>query len=318
MREGRKKVIYIIVAVALILFLAGFLILQKRIEEQKLTNQLELGDKALVEELYEKAITHYEEVINIDAENVDGFMGVANVYLAQEKYEEAVPVIQTALSVDDKNEDLYIQLADVYVEMELYEDAIEILEDASEHLESGELTDKIETMNNAVVEISSEPKTNIIYQEDGSYCIQYIVNDAVEKAEFYTENDLLRFINNDKGEEIKSFFYDENGILYEYMEYEYYEDSNLKKRVYYDADGVLLSYDVWEYLENGGLKLTEYFEEGIKYSMTEFDENMITLRHETYYADGSINMVQIYEDGEYVEFIEYNMNGDIICREDRN
>ena len=84
-----------VVVALMIAFVVVLVIKAGRISpENKLAEQLDLGEKYLSELNYEQAITAYEVAIEIDPMSVDAYLGLASVYEAQEDFEKAKSVLE--------------------------------------------------------------------------------------------------------------------------------------------------------------------------------------------------------------------------------
>lgn len=58
--------------------------------EGKISRQLELGQKYLLEEDYEQAIIAFNKVIELDAKQIEAYEGLIDVYVAQDAYDSAI------------------------------------------------------------------------------------------------------------------------------------------------------------------------------------------------------------------------------------
>ncbi len=156
-----KKFAIITSAVLILLAIAAALIIPTALGKTNLEKQLDLGRLCLVELDYEGAILAFERAIEIDPNNADAYIGLAEAYLALDKtddaralfeksytvfgnvevmlgaasalsengdYEAAVFALEIALQYDAKNENIYILLADAYIALGREDDARAILE----------------------------------------------------------------------------------------------------------------------------------------------------------------------------------------------
>ena len=92
----------------------------------KVAKQLEVAVKYLSENKFEEAVLAYNEIIKIDAKNLNAFKGLAKVYILQGEYNEAEKIYQDGLKVvEDKNQ-LKISLAGLYLDRHKSEQAEKI------------------------------------------------------------------------------------------------------------------------------------------------------------------------------------------------
>ncbi len=79
---SRKKVGIICITVVLIWVFAGIgIFFQKWNQHRILTENLQLGEQYLLEEDYEAAIVAFTKVIETDPKCVEGYTGLADIYL---------------------------------------------------------------------------------------------------------------------------------------------------------------------------------------------------------------------------------------------
>lgn len=90
-----KKKAAVIISVLLLCLLAAGAVLYLNSDGVKVRKQLDLGQKYLNELDYEQAIASYEAVLDIDKENVDAYLGIAEAYVGLEDYEGAVDILKT-------------------------------------------------------------------------------------------------------------------------------------------------------------------------------------------------------------------------------
>lgn len=102
----KKQIVWILgIVLVLVCLLAGITIYGKNGEEQVpeetepdisvlLMEQLELGQKYLLEMDYEQAIVAFHKVIELDARNVDAYIKLGEAYVALGDYEQAVQILQ--------------------------------------------------------------------------------------------------------------------------------------------------------------------------------------------------------------------------------
>ena len=90
----KKLIILIFIIVILILMLGIGLLVASGERENWIADKLNLGEKYLDELDYEKALVVYAEILKIDPQNVDAYLGMAEVYIAMGDYEEALKILE--------------------------------------------------------------------------------------------------------------------------------------------------------------------------------------------------------------------------------
>ena len=97
-KKNKKWIIPVVASAITVLVVAAVLIILLSIkssgEDEKLQEQLDLGDKYLSELDYEQAIVAYEAAIEIDPMSADAYLGLASVYEAQGDYDKAIAVLE--------------------------------------------------------------------------------------------------------------------------------------------------------------------------------------------------------------------------------
>ena len=146
---------------------------------------------------YEEAILAFTQAIEIDSKNVEGYLGRAEAYLGAGGEENR------ALAVAD-----YLTAADLCVEQGNPERAEEILNNAQEAVgEDPEISDKLYEITGKRPDTKLENK----YFKDGSLKVEYE----------YDERELL----------VKETYYNTDGSLSYYLNYEYNENNNVIERL---------------------------------------------------------------------------------------
>ncbi|MCI8430548.1 MAG: tetratricopeptide repeat protein [Lachnospiraceae bacterium] len=92
---SRKKVGIICITVVLIWVFASIgIFFQKWNQHRILTENLQLGEQYLLEEDYEAAIVAFTKVIETDPKCVEGYTGLADIYLLLGDYDKALEIIE--------------------------------------------------------------------------------------------------------------------------------------------------------------------------------------------------------------------------------
>ena len=91
--------------------------------EQRITEQLELGQKYLTEVQYEEALIAFQKVIELEPKTYEAYMGIAQVYEGQEQYEAMQEILEVgieAIGVEELNEEETQQLVESYMRLTEY------------------------------------------------------------------------------------------------------------------------------------------------------------------------------------------------------
>lgn len=103
MKTKTKVIIGIVIAI--IIGIVAGIIIYNNSDSVKLKKQLDLGNKLLAEEDYDKAIAAFELALQIDPRNADAYNGLADAYIALEDYQSAYDVLMEGYDRTD-DEDL--------------------------------------------------------------------------------------------------------------------------------------------------------------------------------------------------------------------
>ena len=158
----------VIVMITLIMILSGC---AKSIEEQ-IAEQLELGQKYLLEENYEEAIVAFTKVIELEAKEIQAYTGMASAYIQKNDRKQAEKVLNQGFAIADTlSEEEKTESVNQYIEemraMALgnYEELLELAgKDASEAIMYCE---KILEMDDSRVELYEELAK--LYLAQGEY-----------------------------------------------------------------------------------------------------------------------------------------------------
>ena len=98
MKKTMKIVIPIIVAVIAAVVSIVMITLPASENAQDIVSMIETGQKYLAELDYTQAIAEFSKVIEIDAKNVDAYLGLANAYIGNGDKDKAVEVLEKGLA----------------------------------------------------------------------------------------------------------------------------------------------------------------------------------------------------------------------------
>ncbi len=96
-KKNRKVLIIGLIAIAVVVILATVFIYASGSKDRKLKDTLQLAENYLNELDYEKAISAYEDAINIDPKCVDAYIGIADIYVAMADEAENSKDYETAI-----------------------------------------------------------------------------------------------------------------------------------------------------------------------------------------------------------------------------
>lgn len=204
MCRGVNYIKFVLIVTILIVFLSAC----GKSLEQQITEQLELGQKYLIEQNYEEAIICFSKVIEIDPNLKDAYIRRGEVYFiwageseydsAPEKYQAAVTDYEKAIMLENDSEllgeicDIYEIMAELYAERDKKK-ALEYLKKSYELEESEKTLKRIQELESGIKQWGAELtgseeevfETVIDALKSGS-------NEAINKALIYSN--LLKLI----------------------------------------------------------------------------------------------------------------------------
>lgn len=147
---------------------------QKSAEEQ-LQEQLELGQKYLLEMKYDEAQVAFENVIQIDPKNLEAYRGLTEVYTAQEEYELALNVLdqaETQLPEEIEIEELRNQVREVRAENVMSQWLnVTDWEEIYDTVISERYEDIFQSLNSPAIVVGEDGKGIGIYRQNSRYYI---------------------------------------------------------------------------------------------------------------------------------------------------
>ena len=283
---------------------------------------------------YEEALKEFEWVIENDGTNPEDYVSAGDLCVRKGETEEnlsaAKDYYEKALKMDDMCVNGYLGMADVYIRQENYEEALRILEEGYDKTQDEAIQKKIEEVKSGTINDSQGRPRRVDVDIDGTkwyYVYQY---ENGEKATGVTSYDAegnqtnsLPLTYDEAGNQLESFsiplvksspyvekeidFYGENGKIIKnegynregkltcYYLYEY--DGNTIKRAGYNADGSSMGYMIDEYDEDEHcIKSSSYSAEGKLYSYWEYEwENGRVVGDKNYSAEGKLRWSSIFE-----------------------
>lgn len=115
--------------------------------EVRIQEQLDLGNKYLVEENYEQAVIAFNKVIEIDDKVIEAYAGLGAAYYGQKEYSSAISAYEKVVELDPKNQSAYSGIIRCYTEQGNEKQAGEILQRAIELCGEDGFEDEIKNRN---------------------------------------------------------------------------------------------------------------------------------------------------------------------------
>ncbi len=109
-----RKSIIITVAVVILAIIAGMTLYMTQAGEGGIEKKLELANQYITEEKYEEAILAFQEIINIDENNVEARVGLARAYTGLGDYDKAEEVLRRGLALDGAQTEYWDALLELY------------------------------------------------------------------------------------------------------------------------------------------------------------------------------------------------------------
>ncbi len=288
--------------------------------QEKWQEQLDLGMRYLEELDYENAILAFTKAIEIDPRQTEPYVQRAGAYLSTGETDEtlaaALADYEQVLELDETNENGYLGLADVYIRMGQYEKALELLQDALNTVPGSQaIADKLEDMENGIfADAAGRERRTVYYNADGvieSYHDNfYNILGQRTGWEIYTylSEDGTR-MDSPVLETVAEVEYGEDGLITAYYFYDAqgqmkwrdtftYENGLKTEQHRYTPDGVLDCYFLFYYDDQDRqIRYEGYHAEGDMYGywISEYDEAGNLIKETSYDADGNVNGYQLNE-----------------------
>ena len=159
MNEQKKSKAIIVLVLLVVAIAMTFGIIIYNTPSNRLSRQLELGEKYLDEQNYEQAVVEFDKAIAIDPMNGRAYIGKAEAYVGMGDYEQAAATYAAALqtvpsagNVWSAAEQFYLDYEQIYMDNGDYAQAISILEEGYDLLDSDRLKDMLEEVQTAYEE----------------------------------------------------------------------------------------------------------------------------------------------------------------------
>ena len=175
------------------------------VQNAKISDLLDLGNKYLNEQKYEQAIIAFEDIIKIDKTNVDARIGLAKAYISLKKHDKAEQVLKIGIDFVPKSEKLYLALAELYESQGRTEELIIILQEGIEVTGSTVLEEKLHKIESAIeifiekdpLQVNNDTKVQLVKKDINGNAISTlaaewrVVNPSVGKIEKEYANNVL-------------------------------------------------------------------------------------------------------------------------------
>lgn len=252
------------------------------------------------------------------ANSYDSHMELARQYLDDLQYEQAIAEYKAAIEIEPNNKEAYLALADIYVQQEDYEAAMDILSQGWEQTEAEEITvclEKVEAIY--AEEQKQEEQEQKVYVEEKQVWAEDVGEAEDNERHYYEDGSGWYRIDDydDSGNLLKSTHYASDDVVQSVDEYN--PNGSLKKQTIYvfnDA-GAVSAYSILEYDENGNIvKSTIYHADGMMDSVSEYDEKGRLIKVSTYNDNNALLRFGLYEydeDGKLASISTYDMSGKV-------
>lgn len=287
-KNSKKWIIFVVAGVILVaLITLGVFIVTGAVKQSNYNKEIDAAEKYYAELDYEEAIAHYLSAIEIDPTNLSAYVGIYDSYVAladieisELNYAGAIDCYDHALTILKEGRE--------YIDSDELEDMIDDLNDAKKEAEelqdSGDINEVAEGTESATEE-SATPGEGTVEEGDGSITAE---GDEVSEADAESGE-------NDEAAEADKITYIEKittEVGREIIKHEYYEDGRIVR---------LESYSPWSNssctYEYDGNVCFEYYENF--YYVYEYDDGGHLISERQYAREsGTINgidIVYIYE-----------------------
>lgn len=134
MKKAKKHWLLLIGIACVVIIVAGIIATYFAYGVRKqVRSGLEAGEKYLSELDYEQAIVTYQQVLEVDPNNREAKLGLAEAYDSGQEFVYAENVYRTMLDNGDTAADVYYKLADLYIREGKLDEARELLDEAANH-----------------------------------------------------------------------------------------------------------------------------------------------------------------------------------------
>lgn len=158
-------------------------------ETAKYDRYLEIGQKYLLQEEYEKAIVAFKKAIEIDENSIDARFGIADAYIALDKLQKALIYLKEIVEIDINNQKAWEKQIDVCWKLNDVRAINEIIREAGEaNIELGEAVETIMPAAPTIAIVKEKEATALEFEADSNCEIYYTIDgsDPYKKEKKYT------------------------------------------------------------------------------------------------------------------------------------
>lgn len=142
----RSWLIILIVATLILTLVISIFLTTSFITYAKVKEQIDLGNKYLLEGRYDECILTLEKVINIDKKNVDARYKLTEAYLKNKQFEDANKISLEILNINPSDKQIYIKIADALVAENRLNDAVSYLKKAFDKTKYSQIESKLKEL----------------------------------------------------------------------------------------------------------------------------------------------------------------------------
>ena len=166
-------VILICFAAVILVITTGSLLYVRHKNNNSYDYQMEMAEKELSGNHYEKAISYYKNALVLLPSDINARVSLADIYMKQKEYDSAMILYMEILTLDDDNKDAYQGLIRIYESKEEYDKIQELASDITD-------TDILELFSGYIV---AEP----VFYPDAGTCDVYtnVTIFSIEECEIY-------------------------------------------------------------------------------------------------------------------------------------
>lgn len=326
LKKKKKNVgILIIVAVVVIALIGCIFFMIANSKSNRIKKKLELAERYMDELEYEQALDLYMAVLDIEPANVDAYLGIVEVYIRQNDFDIALDYAKKGYEItgDERLKEKIdmIESGQIFdslgraLKMSVYDDSGRLL---WWHQYTYNMKGNQDTVTHFDKNGNQLGMVQLEYDEDGNELTSYGYIDTGELNKTICEYEKGQCISekwyeldgelifweeyeyDSKGLEVKMKSYDADGQLYGCCTYEYdNQDRRIKELQYdfFDGKEEYAGYQSWEYEDDELVRYAQYDNnDNVEwYTLYEYDEDGNCLAEYEYDASGKLRWKQSYE-----------------------
>lgn len=174
-----------VISLMVILLMMSMLFVSCKSKEDKIDGMIDEAEDLLDDEEYKDAIDIFEEIIDMDDENIDAYYGLAEAYIGREKFDKAEKYLEEIIDIDEEEEDAYETLANLYyIQDGNIDKAIKLLEDGVDETDSKKLSELLNKFDGNMMNDFGTDEEDSIFDIDEEYA-----DDIDEEDDF--DSDML-------------------------------------------------------------------------------------------------------------------------------